>query len=393
MIDACFIVDTLRDATKTSQLADLVRSTLGVEKIMPFYFNDAEITKEKLVKNNYAKAPYADLEATDMNKLVKFVQEQRTLTVNEIRSYLTHTMAWKMMLSKNVETVLVIDNTVNLIEEYVSSFKEEMSKILANMPDLYSIIALGKDSYMASHNIKFNEFFYYTDKSVKTHLCYLIHRRGAKFMLENNIYLPMRSPIDVFINDYGLFNKNCYHLKNPLFQQVDHVKPKDIQMISQHITNQTRLFDHVYIVSSDPLNSNTRFYCTYFNKQFKMNPTIVGCEDEIENEKPVLVIKQCLKITNINKFFVHTEILRMHLPHDFKFIGFHSDKKPTIKHPFEFSNHLERVHPEMSPFSAYVMTPKGAKILKENKEDNILALSREHNCFAYKAPIFTLISD
>lgn len=392
MFDACFIVETLNDKKNTERIITIVKK-FGVKQIIPFCIEN--ITKEQLVHFGDAAAPFANLESNDLNNLIKYKHEKRMLTLQEIKHYLEHKTAWKMIQDKKFNQVLILDNSIQLKEEFQTNFVEKITEIIKNAHPLYSIISLIDSSKTRNVIRKCNEFFHYPDVKEQTHMAYIITRIGVKKMLKEIPLSPIIGPIPNIINECRLFQKDIFIMKNPIFdfpdipQSEPHKKnvletPKRLSLPVKQVQH---LFKKVYIVNKNKNEMCNKFLInvSLITLKFGISCYIKESEEEVweklaESNDNILIIN-----SNVIVDFNHLQILAKEVPTNYNLIGL-SSKQNNIKHPFRFSKNLEFVHPDMHEFSGYLLSKKGALMLLKNREykNRNLMLSREHHCFAYK---------
>jgi GR25 family glycosyltransferase involved in LPS biosynthesis len=394
MFDACFIVETIQEKKKTKDLS-IIASKLGIKQILPFQITN--VTKEQLVGTGDAVPQFANMNSNDLNNFIKFEQEKRMLTLKEIKHYVEHKTAWKMMLDKKMNNVLVLDNSIQLKKEFENNFVEKITEIVKNAPPLYSVISLVDSSKTRKVIRKCNEFFNYPDVPEMTHMGYIISKPGLKKILNGIPLSPIRGPICNFINELRLFEKDIYVMKYPIFDietssvnsSEDSVCIKPPQQLSLPVKQVQYLFKKIYIIKKDALNNNFFILVSLLTQRLGISTYIKSNEEEVwkkvaKEKDDVLVINNNVRI-DFKQLSMHLGLIANELPVNFNLIAL-SSKENTIKHPFRFSANLDFVHPDMHEFSGYLLSKKGALMLLKNKEhkNRNLMLSREHYCFAYK---------
>lgn len=394
MFDACFIVETLPEKKKTENIIHIAKK-LGVKVIMPFSIPN--ITKEQLISTGDVTAQYADMKSNDLNNFIKYELEKRMLSLKEIKHYVEHKTAWKMMLDKKMNNVLVLDNSIHLKKEFENNFLEKITEVFNNAPPLFSVLSLFDSSKTRKVLRKCNEFFNYPDVPEMTHMGYIISKRGLKKNLNGIPLSPIRSPICNFMNELRLFEKDIYVMKYPIFDielekandRKDIPSNKPPHQLSLPVKQVPHLFKKIYIINKDKLNNKFFMLVSLLTLKLGISTYIKSNEEDVwekvskENDD-VLVIDDNVHI-DFKQLGMHLGLIANELPVDYNLIAL-SSQENNIKHPFRFSTNLDFVHPDMHDFSGYLLSKKGALMLLKNKEhkNRNLMLSREHYCFAYK---------
>jgi len=155
--------------------------------------------------------------------------KHRELTKGEVALSMTHNDLYKKLLESDKEYMLIAEDDCT----FRPNFKDYLTKILKNLPEDFDIVKLGyiSNSINGKYNMEDNPLVpYHSDAEIKFNKnlnypgteCYIVSRKGAKFLLEINepIWLPSDGALDPFHHQVKL-NKigHIYYLEPPIAWQ------------------------------------------------------------------------------------------------------------------------------------------------------------------------------
>lgn len=372
MIDTCFI---LSNTSVNNDFKKNVKTIFDVKTVMDFTTDTYSI--EKLKEEKYILPNNPNIASNNLNTMVQSSLENKILSADEIHKYTQHVQLWKYIIKNNLDNVLVLDD-VTL--ENTSVIKNNVKDLLTNLPEHYGYIGLCDETPQCRFNYKCNHRFFYTNPGCKyTSRAYIIKKKLCQHMLEYTF--PIQLTINYILGDISRISKKGYTPKKGIFA----INNKTPIVENRSLSLKTKNIDlkNVFIIQD---KDSDEFYVKNIRTiQGLWKNNCLTTEDDaldsiIKNNTNGLII-------NSNSVPKKDDITAMlsNVPEKTHFVGItHS----TIKNPFEFNNHLQYVHPEMTKFDIYCVTPTGAYILKkiklENQMKNMnLILCREGIAMAY----------
>lgn len=396
MISECFIIvpDINTKNSEISILIESIKTKFNVTKVSVVVEKTSDITIKELIDNNFVPSNNPDIIKNNLNMLIKSVTNNNYISFKEIKQYVEHNKLWKFITKNNLDNVLIIDTTTNIHHELNSNVElNTVFNKLQESNELYGYVGLCEETVNNTFNYKCNDIFFYTNPACKnTSSAYIIKKKMCDIFLKYTC--PMKTDINTFIGDISRVYKKGYSLKVPLFTMSN----KYINIIENRIPSQPTkdITIHTVCIIVDETKDETfvknikllKQNWNNYSEQFK----IVSSEAEAitftsnldinknKNKNPSVLIIDSSVVPKKEDI----ENMTKNVPETAHFIGLNTK---IIKNPFEFSNHLQYVHPDMPNFKVYLLTSNGAQMINKtnlmNTTNKNLLLCRSGFSFAY----------